>query len=412
MPVTTTQLFYVDYRYGIFNELTKEQAFGEFQFGPFSESYVAQVDHAARLPNYRQLISQGECATTLLHVEEEHCSFSSTDVSVVKETSSGTERLRYYLRGQWLNEGKPPPGLPEYSVDVENRALSNFYSNLAAIESRFKGLVFTGELRESLTMIRHPARALRRAVSEYLSDVKRRGPRLPRRRRPSFVRETWLEWSFGVKPLISDIDGAIKAFYASQAVHPIFEMARGLAEWHEDSNRTQISYGPAYNSRIKGYRVVTDEVIVKLYGTYKSSGSGVTNLHKYGFSPWEFVPTIWELIPYSFLADYFTNIGKILESWSYRNLGPRFMSKTYVLERRKELQGLTLVPSPDEDGYKITTTGYPGSFSSYRRLIHREPNVGLPIPSLTVKVPGNWTQWCNIAALTKQLDGTRRALQR
>jgi hypothetical protein len=412
MPSVLNQTFVMDYLFGVYNETLRKDAVGPNRWGPFSESYIATVDKDTRRPNWRQLISNGECATTPLSVNEEHFLATPSDVTVIRDKNTGTEKLRYYLRGQFLNEGKPPPGIPIISVDVENQALSNFYSNLAAVESRFKGLVFAGELKETLRMIRHPARALRNAVSEYLTDVKKRGSKLPRRGRPSFVRDTWLEWSFGVRPLISDLDGAIKAFYASQATHAIFEMVRGYHESEVIVSSQPWWYGPALNSKIEFVRVVLDNTAVKLYGTYKSSGSGISDCHKYGFSPWEFVPTIWNLIPHSYLADYFTNIGAILESWSYRNLGPRFLSRTTFAERRKELRDLRLTPSTPEAGYKITTYGSPGSFASWRRVIQRTPDIGTPLPSLTLKVPGRWNQWVNLAALSKQLDGTRSALRR
>lgn len=411
MSSSTTQINYSTYRYGIYNELAKVYTIDQTTTYARTE-YKTLLDKSARIPNYRKLISQGECATSLLHIEEESCKVERTDVDVYVENLAGTEKLRYFCHGYFQDEGKPPGGIPALSSSVENQALSNFYSNLAAVESRFKGLVFAGELKETLSMIRHPARALRRGVSEYLSLLKKRGPKLRFRDRPRFVRDTWLEWSFGVRPLISDLDSAIKAFYLSDAARPIFEMVRGTNRSQEILSSSPVNYGPAHNSRTQGLRVVTDEVIVKFYGTYKSSGSGVIDCHHYGFSPWEFVPTIWELIPYSFLVDYFTNVGKILESWSYRNLGPRFVSKTTIQERRLELKDMRLVPSPQQDGYKITTIGSPGTFSSRNRTIFRTPDVGTIIPSLELKVPGNWSQWVNIAALSKQLEGTRRSLRR
>lgn len=410
---TISQIFFTDYTFGAYNETLRADAIGPARWGPFGTVYQTIVSRDARNPHWRKLISQGECATTLFSCEEVSAEGSHTDIRVIHEKLDGTEKLRYYLFGQYLDEGKPPPGVPTLSTDVENLALSRFYSNLAGVESRFKGLVFTGELKESLSMIRHPARALRSAVSDFLSHAKKHGTKLPRRQRQSFIRKTWLEWAFGVKPLISDLDGAIQAFYASQAVHPIFEMVRGTAKAEEVTSRVPFLLSAIYNSKIQGLKIGTDIVAYKFYGTYKSQGSGIADYHKYGFSPWEFIPTIWELIPYSFLADYFTNIGQILESWSYRNLGPRFMSKTTVCERRKELSELFVVPAPNtEFGYKITTQGSPGSFRSRNRSIYREPNVGLPIPSLTLKVPGRWDQWVNMAALTSQLDSTRSALRR
>lgn len=373
--------------------------------------YDSEVEHSTRLPNWRQLISNGLCATTPLSGTDRGFEVIPSDMTVRKTSTNPLTQSRLYnTSGFYQDEGQYPLGLILSETSAYNQALSRFYSSVAAKEAKFKGLVFSGELKESLSMIRHPAQALRRGLTEYLSHLRRVGPTLPFRQRRGFIRKTWLEYAFGWRPLISDIDSAITQFYLSQAARPIFEMCRGFAEDGQERGRIAVSYQPAGGCKTQGWRVDFEKVMVKIYGTYHSEGNGIANSHHYGFSPWEFIPTVWELIPYSFLVDYFTNIGGILSSWSYRFLAPKFATRTIIREGTRTLEDLKLVDAPQEFGLQVSTYGQPGGFTSWYRSVDRVPDVGLPLPSLEVKVPGNWTQWMNIAALTTQLDGTRGVL--
>lgn len=363
-----------------------------------------------RVPNWRGLISSGQCATTDLagatnEIESEAMSITSRRIYKVP--------AGYSIYGTttglalWLGTNGGTTSFP--IAEAENRSLINLYSRLQSVETRFKGLVFSGELRESLGLIRHPARAFRNGIRDYLDHVRKHGSVLPKHKRKSFVRDSWLEYSFGWKPLISDLDSAIDAFYSRGPVRPIFEMVRGrgLFEIVESITRQSVAAGLTtidYN--------VVDKVVAECrhYGIYRSDGAGVTNLHHAGFRPSEFVPTLWELIPYSFLVDYFSNIGKILESWSYRFNGLSWCSKGIMTERVREGMNFSIRSIPDSANESTTSSGSCGSYRSSRKNVNRYPNVPLDLPSLEFKVPGNWSQWINIASLSKNLTSARNGL--
>jgi hypothetical protein len=371
------------------------------------ESYVGKEKD---LPSWRSLISSGQCATTLLDGQLKKIVSSP---SIINATKNYDPPQPYYpqkltVRGDILFLGVGVVGSPPYDEAI-NRSASNFYSRLQSVETKFKGLVFSGELRESLQLIRHPARSLRNAVSAYLTDLKK-GSRYKRSARLSFVRDTWLEWSFGVQPLISDIDSGIQAFYGSSLVRPIFQMVRGQGEAEDLVSRIPQFEALSFGT-LKWIREERLHVKAKHYGVYRSVGNGVDNLHRAGFSPSEFVPTLWELIPYSFLVDYFTNIGKVLESWSYRKNELGWCSQGTATEEIVESTDVGF-SMPSDPSVLYDWSGFAGYFRSLVRSVHREPNIGTPTVTLDLKVPGNWTQWVNIAALSKQLDSTRKSLNR
>lgn len=291
---------------------------------------------------------------------------------------------------------------------ARNQALTKLYSELAGLESTFKGMVFAGELRETLGMIRRPAEALRRGVSTYLNDIPRRIPRnASNAYKQRALAGTWLEYAYGWKPLVSDLDSAVDHFFKSRLPRPIFKMVRGVGRSGivENSGVTGTSVGLSVTANIQ--RV--DEYIVKYYGIYQSKGNGCDNRHRYGWNPTEFVPTLWELIPYSFLIDYFTNVGDIISSWSYRFIGLNWCSLTEI----QQVEAIAINPRINEfvdtNDWDYKYRSSLGSARATKQSFTRVPSVLLGVPSLEFSVPGlSSTKWLNMAALASQLNTARR----
>jgi hypothetical protein len=383
-------------------------------------NYVDSVQKGGALPHFRRLIATGQNATTsmtgvkydllraagVLQYLQERNNPDANPANFPNRTYIATGDLCYFAlpADAGIEDGLTP-------TTASNQALTRYYANIAAVDTQFKGMVFTGELREALRLIKSPAKSFRLGIDHYLSYLRRHGRRVDRRRRPSFVRDTWLEYSFGWKPLINDIDSGIKAFYASRLIKPIFEMVRGSARQRVSSD---LGLKTASNGPLNWqWRVLHDEeYYVQYYGTYHSKGNGVPDNHVYGFTPSEFIPTLWELLPYSFLVDYFTNIGDIVSSWSYRMLGATFTSQ---LRRRVHVYRSSdeafVPPPPDTFTYKYDVSGHPGRVEFRRTNFIRVPDVGSPVPSFEVQVPGMGSvQWLNLLALSKNVDRTRRVL--
>jgi len=290
---------------------------------------------------------------------------------------------------------------------ARNQALKNYYSNLAAEASRFKGLTFAAELAESLRMIRNPAKALRRGVSDYLSHLKR-GGRLPRHRRPSFVRETWLEYAFGWRPLISDLDGAMKQFFSNNTARTVFSLVKGSGREVKLQSSFIHSNPVTASCYAHALYTETEEAFVQYYGIYRGSANGSQDNHSYGFSPWEIVPTIYEVIPYSFLVDYFTNIGAIVESWSYCFLRGDWTSELVRRSAKLKTSNEVLFFYPGLGNGSIN--GSPGSMASERKTFTRTRSVPLELPSFEFKLPGFTSQWVNILALSKNVRNVQDIL--
>lgn len=368
------------------------------------------------LDGWRNLIRNGDNATTSAFGTKWNSIQGNSSIEVLRKNTllpfpSGSRRT--VITGNF-----PPLGLPSFALDMSdtsanNQALTRFYNRISSQETAFKGMVFTGELAESLAMIRRPAASLRRGIGDYLRNLRRLRNKSTKRARLKAVRDSWLEYSFGWMPLISDIDSGVKAFYGSNLVRPIFKMLSAEGQSDEVFDLPFETTGVGSNFNLL-YRVrMTQSVNVRYRGVYDSRGGGIPDSHHYGFRPSEFLPTLWELIPYSFLVDYFTNIGDIVSSWSYRFIGCRWSSRTIYRIGSYKTIGMKVYPINEPYPYEHTILGADlGSSETSRHSFVRTPSVVLGVPSLELQVPGMGTKWVNIIALATDLKATRHAIAR
>jgi hypothetical protein len=128
---------------------------------------------------------------------------------------------------------------------------------------------------------------------------------------------------------------------------------------------------------------------------------------KLGFSPDQWIPTLWELVPYSFVLDYFANIGDILYAANFpRSLIPWIMKTTVVESTSKFVDCSPLWRHADQSGSNANATWTisrklrsMGAASSFVKRVYRAPYQGSIIPDLEFSIPSSSTQWLNLAAL-------------
>jgi hypothetical protein len=170
-------------------------------------------------------------------------------------------------------------------------------------------------------MIRNPAKALRSGIRDYLNRARQIGQRSRTRRIAlEAIRNSYLEYAMGWKPLMSDIEAGCNA-YSTLMARPTILRVYGKSEQVDPpktATSAEFKYGNAMGFVIEDFRQVSynvkyvGAVRVRYNGSEDDAVDEVRRLT--GFSLLEFIPTAWELIPYSFVADYFANIGTILNS--------------------------------------------------------------------------------------------------
>lgn len=349
-----------------------------------------------------------------------------TDYRITGGFGSIVARWKRLFNGQLVNQWSEEhgqvlfasslPTVPNSSTAADNEARRKFYKEAKDAQTGFRGLTFTGELRETLRMLRRPGQGLRRGLDDYLRRVKERTRRAKRSSFGRIVGETWLEHAFGWAPLLADIKAAGETLnrrrhrYEGSYTRVSGNGVSETATFDADLNaRTDLVM------RIYTRRLFRNRVSVLYYGEVRSvcPNPVLADMTLFGANFRELVPTAWELLPWSFLVDYFTNIGDILDAWSVRKsdiswcarsvkrLGERTLSECFV--SKAYIESITPVHSWIEAS--VTTS----PFRSVAQTLERSAATPA-LPSIQLEIPGFGTKWINLSALLLARNRTRRQM--
>lgn len=299
------------------------------------------------------------------------------------------------------------------ATKAHEKAVSRFLKQIHQAQSQMSGLVFLGELKEAMHMLRHPAEALRRALKEsYLDKLKRIKDRDPKRWQKA-IAQTWLEGTFGWRPFVNDLEDAAKAYNEATAkVREAYKPLRAIGKDNQmvvgplDKYR-ELAAIPGSNVRFDYNQRTWDDAVCVIRGEVKSQANTtlMDKLRIFGLTPEEFIPTVWELLPWSFLVDYFTNIGDILENSVTSTASLAWASESTISTRRREAyeavnpRRTAEVQGPD---IFVSCKGSPSYAKWERRSVVRSPGADLSVPPISFELPGNPIQQLNITALWTQ----------
>lgn len=286
------------------------------------------------LPNWRVLVSQGLDATTNFSASRRvYTDVGDDGYAYVERKLANTATCQSWKQEWWGNLiGFPTtystPVLDETSA--LNMAKRRLIQQVVSLKRPIMGLEILGELHKTLHMIRNPALELRKAIDSYFSELKKVPTKMSSQSRRKALIQTYLEATYGWTPLISDIQSGVQLLRQHQIRSP-------------SSVKKIVTYGSAEASSLGGSVISSNGLFSFIYNDnvksrvsfrisagllLEASGSPYSLPESLGVLPRDFLPTAWELLPYSFLIDYFTNIGTIIDAWSYVNGRLAFCSLT------------------------------------------------------------------------------------
>lgn len=224
--------------------------------------------------------------------------------------------------------------------DVHNRCYAKFVAKTQAAASQIGASL--GERRQTIGMMEkrawqliQAARYLKRGYPllffQELGVVPQRW--MPKRSDPKKAADLWLEWHFGWEPLYEDIYNAcvilqspvpqlIKVRCRSQTIPVQIDYSFQMQEWGADETLDGI-IREQMGARIS----------VSNPNLWRATQLGLTNP----------ASILWELVPYSFVVDWFIPVGAFLGSWT-------------------DLWGLTV-----GDPYTTLTRFYKGRYQMYTK---------------------------------------------
>lgn len=287
------------------------------------------------------------------------------------------------------------------SKTAENQAISKLYSILQGFEQASQSGEDLGEWKQTRDAIKKPLpqvrQLLEKALNGHANALKRPNPRAI----VSGLADTWLEWVYGWKPLANSIADAMVGvqnrdnfayYYPFQATGASTANASGVSGtigqsaaisflngWSRDES--QVRYHGVWESRVDVPKKQVNDVL----------GLNVQNI----------IPTIWNLIPYSFLIDYFTNVGDFLNITAVPWTGVRWCAKTV---RNTCYTKISSGPVPLKQSIGpnaiMRSQGYsPGSLEVYDTRFSRTVVTSLPVPRFEVNLSISNGKALNVVAL-------------
>lgn len=219
-----------------------------------------------------------------------------------------------YFAPVFLTKGVEDAGI---MLDAKHKALSE------ARDMKVHLPVMFGEGRETVRLLADSVRRLGKAYRFFQTGRFRRAAKelnLPfdyLTRRSKTAASHWLEYSLGWMPLLADAKGLLEL--AEKGLlnpdrGPRFSV-RGKSQTTHTWTTTTVGQGasnlPGGETKLTGQTVAVGRAGLLL--EYKA---GATGLNSVGLGTFDPISAAWEFIPFSFVFDYFIDVGSYLESLS------------------------------------------------------------------------------------------------
>lgn len=167
------------------------------------------------------------------------------------------------------------------------------------------------ELRETRDLIRGLAGLTTSLVDTLLTIRKTKGKSAIK-----YAQDAWLTYGFGVAPTLSDIQAGLESIgnWMIRDDHSTRLSGTASKVWY-----TRLSNGPftgAYGSKYCYSGSLKHELSYRYVSGYDfkvRSSNDYTLAEHLGFGLGSVLPTLWELTPYSWVVDYFANVGAYLD---------------------------------------------------------------------------------------------------
>jgi hypothetical protein len=334
-----------------------------------------------------------------------------------ERSSTRWESGQWKAESEWFVEINPPPkGRPVYNYKVElepdfptvtfpapndearQAALGPFISKCNQRITQFSTGQFVGELRETIQLLKRPMEGIRNILNDHLHDLKRnRSKRRSKGDKKKFLADKWLTASFGILPLVNDIQDAARATARLVEDLPPPAKVSSSASSEEIVFESEIGF-PSYGPTTWGTSsIVKDVNSCRYFAGVILENEGGTPRNVVGIRPDLFIPTVWELIPYSWLVDYFSNVGQVIEAACFNTSRLKYWGLTTKSTRIVQIRNHGDFTNAQGPGYKSSSaSGSPSKMETQVFTRARQPNL---VPNLSFSIPTRWSKWANMSAV-------------
>lgn len=401
------------------------------------KSGIGDIVHfKGEMPSWRSRIARGLSATTGLDAESTTLSYTPGHIFLGKWCGGSVQRYGYYqLDGDlfgghtsvWTRPSAAPTTLDNATRD---EALTRALKDARQKQNHFRGGNFLAELTDTIRGLRNPVKGFRDLLDTYHRNARRRVRRACGRRTPPVTQhdfrrlerdspnvaraaqralsDSWLEANFGWQPLLSD---AVNAYHALRRLALRVPLERFYGASSRDDLPTYVSSSrnlqitPLHWTVRSHYRYE-----VKFYGAVKVQTDSPPHsqaIEEFGVRARDFLPAVWEAIPFSFLVDYFSNVGDVIEAVSFPRSDLAWIARTYRNHSIRSTEQVA-IKVPSSPAYPASNSNVVWAFTPTRvewtrKYVNRTAYSDSVVPTLRFEIPGskNWRKWANIAALAR-----------
>jgi len=322
----------------------------------FDTNNVDQVTKDITLRDWKTLIKYGRNATTYLsgiksELHERPGLYSVTMRYNVPDGNGKKTTLTNVVRGSIVDIPCPSDPNDISSSEADTKAKEAFVKSARRALTSFQGLTYLAEAREAIHMLRAGAFGIAAHSNDYLNGIRNfiKGRPGGRRILPTssdfgrlerHTRQQYLQYTYGISPLIGDIRTAAGVLAEINTKPPLdFKMVYGEGTSKSMVDSTIQNYFTTVPELYIDYNYTTASQVRVIYrGVVNCTLDNLSAVNtKLGLDWSNVLPTIWEIIPYSFVVDYIANIGSMIDAVSFPRSSLNWVSKTVVLERRRAL---------------------------------------------------------------------------
>lgn len=274
-----------------------------------------------------------------------------------------------------------------YTRGMSNEVYFKFYNELNEVKLGL-GQIFA-ERRKTINMIADSALAL----ADLYGDLRRGVNPFKGRRKsnPKNAHNLWLEYSYGWIPLVSDVYDVLE-FQKKNA-----PTARIRKKMRSGQNNSYEASQPDFHCEIRTTHDIRTQHVAAVGAKVRIEDAGWAFLNQFDIS--NPLSLAWELLPYSFVVDWFIPVGDFLRIQNslagVTLVNPYSVSKTLI----KYNCTVRIVPSNSPlDEYQVEGS----EASAYSEYVWKYRQNDIPMPSLTTMVKLDISKATSALALLTQ----------
>lgn len=281
--------------------------------------------------------------------------------------------------------------------DVSEHAIAQAHTDISARlgQGIASILVTVAEARKTRDMFATALTLLRRPIK----DVMAIGKRMTGKQRVDTVNNWWLEGRYGWRPFIYDVMDGYESS-TTEARQRLTKLGQ-IPVWETSEKIVDASYG--WNGLLTN---VNREILCQGFVGLGQTGDFLAALSG-GYRKWggyDLVGAAWDLVPYSFVADWFCNVGAALGALQvYALLNERIGWTKYVRKCTSTLEHVVIEPGPLPWGYStvqiVETYGDKADHVFFESWDRRVRTGFLPV--LGARMDLDWKKVIDLAALLR-----------